>query len=113
MPWPSVMSVGLSLIDVTARSIVALTVVASLSELFAGVGSPWSALMDALSVLVPPTPGVTVTVIVFELNASASDQVQVSGPVPVQLPVAIVCETYVEEAGSVTVTLGFVAFEVE
>ena len=43
---------------------VALTTVFSERVLLAGVGSPWSAAMLALSVFVPPAPGVTVTVTV-------------------------------------------------
>lgn len=49
---------------VNCRSMVALTVVLSAWVLFEGVGSPWSALITEVRVLVPPAPGVTTTVTV-------------------------------------------------
>ena len=71
---------GESLMPLSCRSSVALTVVPSEYELFAGVGSAWSAVTLALSVFVPPAPGVTTMLALKVLKAGRLDQLQVTVP---------------------------------
>ena len=78
-------------------------------------GSLWSAPTVALRVAVPPAVGVTTTVTVRELKALKSPlQLQVKvAPLP-HVPLKFgVAETNVDAAGMVTLTNGFVAFDVD
>ena len=64
LPVPRVMSVGESLIPVTARSIWLLTGTVPLPLLFVALGSGSAAEMLAVSVFAPAVPGVTTMVAV-------------------------------------------------
>src|ERR1051325_2632181 len=109
LPVPKVMAVGEALTETTERSIWSFTVTAVLPLLFAGTGSPWSAAIDALSVLEPAAPGVTVIVTLTLEPEPWSAHLQVTTPAdwPHVPPPVAVADTKVDDAGRFAVMTAF------